>query len=156
MNDTQQREHILKSADALQFILAGKAVFTIRSKRTGARFTYKVTATKEKDAYFVKFMSGPDNEASYTFAGMIFNGNRFVLGRKARANGLSETTPAIAAFIWVFARLIANIDPPNVEIWHSGHCGRCARTLTVPESIESGIGPECAKMMGLKVKGVAA
>ena len=156
MNDTQQLEHIIGGETALQFILAGRAVFTIRSKRTGTRFTYKVTATKEKDAFFVKFMSGPDNEASYTFAGMIFNGNRFVLGRKARANGLSETTPAIAAFIWVFAKLTMHVEPPNVEIWHSGHCGRCARTLTVPESIESGIGPECAKMMGLKAKGVAA
>lgn len=37
-----------------------------------------------------------------------------------------------------------------VEIWHEGKCGRCGRQLTVPESIESGFGPECVKMIGSK------
>ena len=32
-----------------------------------------------------------------------------------------------------------------LEVWHEGRCGRCNRALTVPESIASGIGPECAK-----------
>jgi hypothetical protein len=33
---------------------------------------------------------------------------------------------------------------PDLEIWHSGRCGRCSRRLTVPESIAAGIGPDCA------------
>jgi hypothetical protein len=31
-----------------------------------------------------------------------------------------------------------------VEFWHEGKCCRCGRKLTVPASIASGIGPECA------------
>jgi len=30
---------------------------------------------------------------------------------------------------------------------HEGKCGRCGRKLTVPLSIETGIGPECASKM---------
>lgn len=37
----------------------------------------------------------------------------------------------------------------RIEVWHEGRCGRCARRLTVPESILIGIGPECAEIMGL-------
>jgi hypothetical protein len=35
-------------------------------------------------------------------------------------------------------------DSDKLEVWHEGRCGRCGRRLTVPESIESGLGPECA------------
>jgi hypothetical protein len=43
--------------------------------------------------------------------------------------------------------LWAHIDdlPESLEIWHEGSCLRCGRKLTVPESIESGYGPECIK-----------
>jgi hypothetical protein len=37
---------------------------------------------------------------------------------------------------------------PNVEVYHEGYCGRCGRTLTDPQSIERGFGPECAKKVG--------
>jgi hypothetical protein len=30
-----------------------------------------------------------------------------------------------------------------MELWHEGRCGKCGRALTVPESIESGLGPVC-------------
>lgn len=29
-----------------------------------------------------------------------------------------------------------------------GKCGRCARRLTTPESVQLGFGPECAKLLG--------
>jgi hypothetical protein len=31
-------------------------------------------------------------------------------------------------------------------VWHEGSCARCGKKLTVPESIESGFGPECVKL----------
>jgi hypothetical protein len=38
--------------------------------------------------------------------------------------------------------------PGGYKIHHEGRCGKCGRLLTVPESVETGIGPECAKRMG--------
>lgn len=32
----------------------------------------------------------------------------------------------------------------RLQVWHEGRCGRCGRKLTVPSSIETGLGPECA------------
>jgi hypothetical protein len=37
--------------------------------------------------------------------------------------------------------------PECIEIWHEGKCGKCGRQLTVPSSIETGIGPECIKTL---------
>jgi hypothetical protein len=39
--------------------------------------------------------------------------------------------------------------PSGWEFRHEGRCGRCGRTLTVPESIDSGFGPECINLAGL-------
>jgi hypothetical protein len=46
------------------------------------------------------------------------------------------------------ARLWANqgeeIAKAGFDVHHEGKCGRCGRKLTVPESVKSGFGPECA------------
>jgi hypothetical protein len=34
--------------------------------------------------------------------------------------------------------------PVTLSMQHEGHCGRCGRTLTHPDSINTGYGPECA------------
>ena len=41
--------------------------------------------------------------------------------------------------------LFNHIDdvPDNLRVYHEGKCCRCGRTLTTPESIKKGIGPEC-------------
>ena len=39
-------------------------------------------------------------------------------------------------------------DNNGFEIMHEGRCCRCNRTLTHPDSIKTGIGPECAKHFG--------
>jgi hypothetical protein len=39
-----------------------------------------------------------------------------------------------------------------VEVWHEGTCGKCGRALTVPSSIENGLGPECIKSLSKQEK----
>ena len=51
---------------------------------------------------------------------------------------------SVQAFIWFLNRIEADKPTDGFEFWHEGKCGRCGRKLTVPESIEAGIGPECA------------
>lgn len=143
----------LSIADARCFALAGKAVLTVVSKTTGKRFTYKVTRSKDRTApdgagdrpvvWFVKVLAGPDNSGDYRYIGFVREGQFVHGGAKAFAD---KAAPSVVAFEW-FARRVLFADEPaadRVEVFHEGCCGRCGRRLTVPESIRSGLGPECA------------
>jgi len=117
------------------FIFAGKARFTITSKATGTRFTYMVR--KRDNVWFVSVLTGPEH---YTYLGLVNAEGHFCPDRKER---IGKDAPSRVAFNWFFPRIDRPL--PNMEFHHEGHCGRCGRALTVPSSIESGIGPECAK-----------
>jgi hypothetical protein len=124
------------------FATAGNATFTVTSRKTGNRFTYKVRKPNPDGPAFVALLSGPDNESDYQFLGTIFPDGTYRHGRKSR---ISSTAPSAIAFDWVWKH--ATNLPEAVEVHHEGKCCRCGRKLTVPESIESGIGPECATKM---------
>ena len=51
---------------------------------------------------------------------------------------------------WTWDRLVnKGLDLPDVvEIWHEGGCKCCGKKLTVPASIELGMGPDCAESHG--------
>ncbi len=51
---------------------------------------------------------------------------------------------------WTWDRLVnKGLDLPDViEVWHEGGCKCCGRTLTVPASIELGMGEICAEAHG--------
>lgn len=137
-------EHILPAIDAAKFVLAGNATFTLRSLKTGVRYTFKVQQGEaengaKQDRWFVKYLTGTDNESDYTYLGMIQHG-KFMLTAKSK---LPWSAVPVVAFRWAFEHLISGQDLPNTEFWHAGKCGRCGRKLTVPESIASGYGPEC-------------
>ena len=133
----------------LVFILAGNATFTVRSTKTGTRYTFKVVKADPQpgkpETWFVKFLSGSDNENDFTYLGMIRDGHYGVT--KASMKYVESTVNK--AFTWLFGRLVGNLDVSQVEIWHEGRCGRCGRKLTVPESIDTGFGPECATKLGV-------
>lgn len=135
-------DHVpFRAADqAVAFILAGKARVTFRSTVTGQRFTYKVVV--KGSVAFVSVLTGPDNSASYTYLGTIFGGTTYRHGRKSP---IGQAAPSARAFAWAFGHLSSGRLPATLEVHHEGTCGRCGRALTVPESVISGFGPECAK-----------
>lgn len=139
------------------FVLAGNALFTLKSLRTQMHFTFKVQQRMRVDlmtgkqfvasppAWTVKVLNGPDNSRNYRAIGSLYPGDpieRFVTGSTAEERPLSAK-----AFAWCWE----NLDRcgERFEFHHAGRCGRCARLLTVPSSIESGIGPECADKLAL-------
>ncbi len=132
--------------DALTFIRAGNAKFTVRSKATGTRFTFRVKTSDDERMRFVAVLNGPDNETSYQYIGHIQIGREiFWHGKKSK---IGADAPCVVAFGWVWRQLNAGKSPEQLEVWHEACCGRCGRTLTVPESIASGFGPECAGRIG--------
>jgi hypothetical protein len=133
------------AAVAVRFILAGQATVTFVSRKSGKRFTYKVSGSRkdpESPTRFVSLLSGADNTRDYSYMGTVFGGKRFVSTAKS---AVSSDAPSFKAFDWALRQLTAGIMPESLEIWHEGKCGKCGRKLTVPESIESGIGPVCAR-----------
>jgi hypothetical protein len=132
-------------ADIRQFVFAGNATFTLESK-SGVRFTYKVSTSKDGGAFFVGLLRGPDNNSDYAYMGMVKPGEPFTFTRASRV-----TRDALSAkgAVWFFDALLLEKESalPQFTFWHEGRCGRCGRRLTVPSSIASGIGPECAGRM---------
>jgi hypothetical protein len=137
------RGQLETAAAALKFMRAGKASVTLRSKKTGTRFTYRISVSDDGLCYFVGVLTGADNESAYSYLGRISR-DIFWLGRKVpRPGDISRDAPSAKAFDWAWRALVKGQLPEQLEIFHEGRCGRCARKLTVPESIQSGFGPEC-------------
>jgi hypothetical protein len=128
--------------DAYNFMMGGNATLTFRSKATGNRFTYRVRLSDDKRMFFVSLLVGQSNETDYQYLGHVFADTQLYFhGRKSRIN---SSAPGAVAFTWVYKQLLRQTLPDSLEIWHEGVCGRCGRKLTVPESVKSGFGPECA------------
>jgi len=138
----------LNIKSSLEFILGGNSIFTVVSKATNNRYTFKVKKGKEKNSpFFVSYLFGNDNESSYKFMGTIFtegkNAYKYFYSRKR----IKKDSTVNKTFEWVYNILKAqNEEKFNlIEFWHEGSCGQCGRKLTVPSSIESGFGPVCSK-----------
>lgn len=127
-----------------EYMLAGNAIFTLRSIKTGTRFTYRVRAANDTTLtpYFVHLLTGPDNTHDYQFLGTLFADGEYKHSHKSR---IAADAPSAKGAKWFIQRTAAGLPCCNVEFFHEGRCGRCGRRLTVPESIMSGIGPECSK-----------
>jgi hypothetical protein len=145
-------QHFKTIEAARAFALAGNALLTLKSLKSGQHFTYKVQQAKADpmgtkafvgETWFVKVLcDGSADEGEFAYLGMIRNG-RFTLTRASKAG---ESAPSVKAFEFFMRMPVLH---PQMEIRHEGKCGKCGRTLTVPESIDLGIGPECrAKMQG--------
>ena len=92
-------EHKVNSPKS--FILAGNAVFTLRSVKTGTRYTYVVSKDDEKPLWFVGCLTGPDNTSDYTYLGGI-RGGRFSLTAKSKMK--IDSLP-VKAFNWTWNHL---------------------------------------------------
>lgn len=121
-------------------MLGGNALFTVVSEKTGKRFTYKILEQKD-ESFKVMYLNGPDNERNYKQFGKIEMKNCMPEYKCISVHHRDQ--PHNIAFEYIFLNLAIKYPMPSLKIYHNGRCCRCGRTLTVPESIERGIGPEC-------------
>ena len=143
----------LLQSQALNFITGGKAIFTILNIKTGNRFTYRVIAPHDKSKeeakiLWVSVLTGPDNTRTYSYIGCLhFRHNAWIFSYAPAKARLSENAPSVQGFAVLFNQYWSlNKQRPEIEFYHEGKCCRCGRKLTVPTSISSGIGPECASI----------
>lgn len=154
---TEDKRRCLTSwADIHQVVFGGNSRFTLVSTKTGARFTYRVTAKKYKtpedqkalakygQSWFVSLLRGPDNGADYAYMGVMDNGG-FHATKNSRVGREADSHKAFDFFL---KRMRAGGRPcSTMQFWREGRCYRCGRALTVPHSIEVGLGPECEGRM---------
>lgn len=142
------------AADLRTFLYAGDAVLTLQSERTGKHFTYRVSQATDRrtgrpeDRWFVSVLTDGDQ---WVYIGMTYPAerhrtNRLKMTTKSKCDAMS---PCVLAFDWMLAGLQQDTIPPALVVRHEGRCGKCRRPLTRPDSIDRGIGPECAEQMGL-------
>lgn len=152
---TTDHTHKLAPNAVPAFLKSGKAILTLLNTETEGRHTYRLTAPGETAAerleagiLWVSVLTGPENTADYTYIGIIIRSSgEFRLTPKSK---LPKSNRRVAGFDWLCrqARKGTLERFPHVEVRHHNHCGNCGRTLTVPESIDTGLGPICAKALG--------
>lgn len=136
---------ITDSKQSLKFIFAGKSVVTFVNTKTGNRFTFKVKQAKDSNLFFISVLTNPDQ---YTYIGTCIEGN-YKHGKKSNINSDAQS---VKVFEFMIKRLVTNSLPDFLEVWHEGFCGKCGKRLTVPNSILSGIGPDCIKKLSKSEK----
>ena len=133
------------------FFKGGHATFTVSNDKD-EHLTFKIQQGKtdrdgnpiENGPFFTSLLTGPDNENSFTYMG-ILNPNSMVV-YPTKASKLKITSKPWKVLAWAIARVHNGWPiPEGYGIQHEGRCCACNRKLTTPESIDLGIGPECAR-----------
>lgn len=142
---------IVGSEQQLKFLTAGKATFTVVSKRSGNRMTFKVRKAPSGDAKDRPLFVSVKDGARFFYLGSMFprpsmkGGWAYFHGRKST---LARDSAQDRTFRWLWGRIAEGMSiEEQAEFWHEGHCCRCGMSLIDPISIQRGIGPECWKRM---------
>jgi hypothetical protein len=121
----------------------GSAYYTVKfegGEHAGEHITFRVRRQKP-DADFAPgelilgFLSGPDN---YTGCAFVKDDGRVILWKRYRSNEHSRLRDGIR---------VLEGDPKacaSAYSLESGKCAICGAPLTNPDSIEMGMGPDCA------------
>ena len=120
--------------------------YTVADTRGGHR-TYRIrtqdaTSTFCPGAQILAYLFGPDNESDYRGVAFV-EGTALRIWRKAQEH--SEQLKADWA-------VLTGAPEASGKLYalRCGRCYRCARQLTTPESVETGLGAECAEKMGME------
>jgi hypothetical protein len=127
------------------FMLAGNATLTLQNAISGDHRTFRVRRSDDGKTWFVSFMSGSDNETGFSYMGIMKKDFGGVSYRLTAKSNYGDDSTVQKTWRWFLAHLSRGNIPANLAVYHAGRCCKCGRKLTVPSSIESGIGPECAK-----------
>lgn len=140
---------IVSLEDASNMMQAKKGImqngiYTIKNTETNEHRTFKIKVCRFgalKGKQIAELLTGPDNESDYQ--GFAFINDSGIQVWKSKAQ---KTYLAYAALLEHLLKIKThNFSNDRYALSVSKRCMVCNRTLTTPESIERGIGPECEK-----------
>ena len=113
-------------------------VFTVKSKKTGKDFTYKISRSEYNGRWYTHIRV-ESMYMSFKYLGSYFNGN---LKRK----GEFVKSPSAVAISYILKKIEegkSEFLDTQIELMHIGKCMACGKPLTDAVSIERGLGPVC-------------
>jgi hypothetical protein len=123
-------------------ITTHNGILTVVNKKTNGHRTFQIKTAKNgplKGKRIVSMLIGPNNEQDYLGLGFVQD-NGFVNVWNKHKGTVYEKTLEVLNHL--------NDDKLPLEVLFETTCRACNRKLTNPESIISGIGPECGKIKG--------
>lgn len=163
-----ERQNVLTMKAAKRFVFGGRATITVTNGQ-GDHYTFRIkkwhprnpdgTKNETVTKWFVGVLTSPDNERDYSDLGTL-DPRTFTIIQPAYTNRsrpyVPQTDVRFRVAVWMLGHIAReqefNGKSAAYSIRHSGKCGRCARKLTTPESIDTGFGPECADKLGIEWK----
>lgn len=141
LNEVWKTRHLLNDkTSALKYLLGGRALFTVESRKTGKWFTYKVLLSRKYPQFYYVGVLTKNNKFMYICC--LYKLQSLLKAKKIDIRPLEDQ---YKIFKWVYSTLILDKFPNNTNFYHHGTCAYCGRFLTTPKSIEYGVGPICRK-----------
>lgn len=117
-------------------IFSHNGIVTVKNPVTGNHRTFRIHTVKKGNLTGKRILSiliGPDNENDYL--PIAFVGDKAIhIWKKYQLSQYERV-----------ALSLLKIEKFGFEVNFDGKCRVCNRTLTTPDSVELGIGPECRK-----------
>jgi len=136
-------------------------IYTIQNDDTGEYRTFSVRRQKD-DARFAPgeriaaLLTGRDNENDYTCFAFVRSDASLATWKSKRGGAFDHYARMLEKALLIFAGAESETataalayGPNKYTVALAKRCYRCNRTLTTPESIRLGYGPDCAEKLGL-------
>ncbi len=144
---TEDTDSLMLSASEFD-LSTHNAIVTIHNPATGNHRTFKVSTSKLDGTRFLSLLTGSDNNSSYTSFAIVGTGQydrvAFTFKKYRARPGDKKTNWEV--FTDMINRPAFYQNEKGLDYMISSRCRRCNRTLTHPESLAIGLGPDCAKM----------
>ena len=140
--------------ERVRFILAGRAILSVVSKKTGLKLTYYIS--KPKSGNRVRWVSVREDRLDgqgWGYVGFIimepkkntpYDGPHPFLWGGANKSAFTKGDRRVQGWDWLWRHLCNGGDiSDKVDMFHTGMCGRCGRKLVEPSSLRVGLGPVC-------------
>lgn len=125
-----------------RYITSGK-VTAILVSASGSHYSFHINEWKKVPGmFFVEYKGETTQKVGYFKRRR--EDNHWELTVKGE---LGITDKPVLAFSHMLDCINYKRPSEILEVWHNGSCGRCHRKLTDPDSIETGFGPECLKII---------
>ena len=128
----------------IRFLFGGNAYFTL--VQGTKHHSYNIVRKKTNDGSKVYKLLLTDTAKTYCgYFKIIGNTLKYKHNPKF---GVSESDECIKLILKTIR--FRKEDTDTIRIYHVGRCGHCGRTLTDPDSIARGFGPDCWKLLKSK------